>query len=86
MKKNLKMNRLTPHTVALRLAPVAAALILSGAATSALAQDHDAHGAHDAAAQSSAAPAAERRACGGGNDWHGSWGNADARGQRASRG
>lgn len=58
MKKNLKMNRLTPHTVALRLAPVAAALILSGAATSALAQDHDAHGAHDAAAQSSAAPAA----------------------------
>ncbi len=57
MKKNLKMNRLAPHTVALRLAPVAAALILSGAATSALAQDHDAHGAHDAAAQSSAAPA-----------------------------
>lgn len=42
MKKNLKMNPLAPHALALRLMPVATALILSGAAITALAQDHGA--------------------------------------------
>lgn len=59
MKKNLAINHAVPHTLALRLASVAAALILSGAATSALAQDHGAHGGHGATAQTSPAPAAE---------------------------
>ena len=57
MKKNLKPNPRAARTWVLRLAPFTVALAFTGASTAALAQNHGAHSAHDAATPPVATPA-----------------------------